>query len=289
MLTLLIAFAIYWLISTVAGRDVLLAQIVARLPADSSFTWKSAEGPVSGPLTLRGVRFAYQDTMFTAERIYLEPKLRPLLGRKLRLDSVQVDNATLAIAKSDEPFELPRWPEVLPQIEPPLSLQADDVRAVCLDAAQGETIEAVVAGGERFDIVLAMEVVEHVADRAAFLRAAAEAVRPGGLLFAATINRTLRSFALAIVGAGYVLRWLPRGTHDWEKFVTPAELTADLMDLGLPVEVNDLTALRHMPLGRPFWVGPLVNVYNEGTLRWLAKRGASESSRTSFFSCSAET
>lgn len=51
-------------------------------------------------------------------------------------------------------------------------------------------------------------------------------------------------------------------------------LTADLMDLGLPVEVNDLTALRHMPVGRPFWVGPLVNVYNEGTLRWLAKRGA---------------
>ncbi|WP_164255079.1 methyltransferase domain-containing protein, partial [Stenotrophomonas maltophilia] len=66
---------------------------------------------------------------------------------------------------------------------------------------RGETIGAVVAGGERFDIVLAMEVVEHVADRAAFLRAAAEAVRPGGLLFAATINRTLRSFALAIVGA----------------------------------------------------------------------------------------
>lgn len=137
VLTLLIAFAIYWLISTVAGRDVLLAQIVARLPADSSFTWKSAEGPVSGPLTLRGVRFAYQDTVFTAERIYLEPKLRPLLGRKLRLDSVQVDNATLAIAKSDEPFELPRWPEVLPQIEPPLSLQADDVRIDGFKLSQG--------------------------------------------------------------------------------------------------------------------------------------------------------
>ncbi|NNC25186.1 hypothetical protein HKX41_13695, partial [Salinisphaera sp. USBA-960] len=78
-LTLLIAFAAYWLISTIAGRDVLLAQIVARLPADSSFTWKSAEGPLSGPLTLRGVRFAYKKTVFTAERIYLEPALRPLL------------------------------------------------------------------------------------------------------------------------------------------------------------------------------------------------------------------
>ena len=90
VLTLLIAFAIYWLISTVAGRDVLLAQIVARLPADSTFTWKSAEGPVAGPLTLRDVRFAYKDTLFTAERIYLEPALRPLLGRKLRVDALQV-------------------------------------------------------------------------------------------------------------------------------------------------------------------------------------------------------
>ncbi len=128
VLTLLIAFAAYWLISTIAGRDVLLAQIVARLPADSSFTWTSAEGPLSGPLTLRGVRFAYKKTVFTADRIYLEPALRPLLGRKLRLDAIQVEGATLDIEKSDEPFELPRWPDVLPQIEPPLALQADDLR-----------------------------------------------------------------------------------------------------------------------------------------------------------------
>lgn len=127
-LTLLFAFAVYWLIATIAGRDLLLRQIVARLPADSSFTWRSAEGPMSGPLTLRGVRFSYRGTVFTAERIYVDPALRPLLGRKLRLDALQVERATLDLAKSDEPFELPRWPEVLPQIEPPLALQADDVR-----------------------------------------------------------------------------------------------------------------------------------------------------------------
>lgn len=137
VLTLLIAFAAYWLISTIAGRDVLLAQIVARLPADSSFTWKSAEGPLSGPLTLREVRFAYKQTVFTAQRIYLDPALRPLLGRKLRLDAVQVEGATLDIEKSDEPFELPRWPEVLPQIEPPLAVQADDVRIDGFKIAQG--------------------------------------------------------------------------------------------------------------------------------------------------------
>ena len=110
-----------------------------------------------------------------------------------------------------------------------------------------ETIEALVADGARFDVVLAMEVVEHVSDRAGFLRATCQAVRPGGLLFAATINRTMRSFALAIVGAEYVLRWLPRGTHDWQKFVTPAELTADIEAGGLAV--TDTTGVVYNPLG----------------------------------------
>lgn len=112
---------------------------------------------------------------------------------------------------------------------------------------RAETIESVVGGGARFDIVLAMEVVEHVADRAAFMSAAAQAVKPGGLLFAATINRTLRSFAAAIVGAEYVLRWLPKGTHDWEKFVTPDELTRDIESGGLVV--TDVTGVVYNPLG----------------------------------------
>ena len=100
-----------------------------------------------------------------------------------------------------------------------------------------ETVEAVAARGETFDIVVAMEVVEHVREVGPFIAACADAVRPGGLLFLATINRTLRSFALAIVGAEYVLRWLPRGTHDWEKFVTPDELRG-------AVETAGLTAFR---------------------------------------------
>ena len=69
-----------------------------------------------------------------------------------------------------------------------------------------------------------MEVVEHVADVTLFVERCAEMVKPGGLMIAATLNRTLKSFALAIVGAEYVLRWLPRGTHQWDKFVTPDEL-----------------------------------------------------------------
>lgn len=89
------------------------------------------------------------------------------------------------------------------------------------------------AKGEKFDAVLAMEVVEHVPDVAKFMSSACSLVRPGGLLVAATLNRTLKSYALAIVGAEYVLGWLPRGTHDWKKFVTPAELSKTLNDAGL--------------------------------------------------------
>jgi 2-polyprenyl-6-hydroxyphenyl methylase/3-demethylubiquinone-9 3-methyltransferase len=97
------------------------------------------------------------------------------------------------------------------------------------------TAEALADEGERFDIVLAMEVVEHVADLNLFVKRCAEMVKPGGLMITATLNRTLKSFALAIVGAEYVLRWLPRGTHQWDKFVTPNELEAALERHGLRV------------------------------------------------------
>lgn len=109
-----------------------------------------------------------------------------------------------------------------------------------------ETIEALVASGARFDIVLAMEVVEHVADVQAFVTACCEAVKPGGLLVMATLNRTLRSYALAIVGAEYVLRWLPRGTHNWKKFVTPDEL-ADAIEAG-GLRVGESRGVAYNPL-----------------------------------------
>src|SRR5262249_44639658 len=96
--------------------------------------------------------------------------------------------------------------------------------------AAGETVAA---GGERFDVVLTLEIIEHVADRDAFCAAAARLVKPGGALVAATLNRTLKAYALAVIGAEYVLGWLPRGTHDWNKFVRPSELAAGLRRNGL--------------------------------------------------------
>ena len=135
-LVLLAALLGYWLLTTIGGRDLLLRQIVARLPAGTTLRWDSAEGPAAGPLTLHGVHFAHHpaDTpaatriVFTARTLVLDPALRPLLGRRLRLDALAVRDATLEVPDSDEPFELPQWPESLPAIAPPLSLQADAIR-----------------------------------------------------------------------------------------------------------------------------------------------------------------
>jgi 2-polyprenyl-6-hydroxyphenyl methylase/3-demethylubiquinone-9 3-methyltransferase len=95
--------------------------------------------------------------------------------------------------------------------------------------------EALADAGERFDVVLAMEVVEHVADLPLFVRRCAEMVKPSGIMVVATLNRTLKAFALAIVGAEYVLGWLPRGTHQWDKFVTPREIETLLENNALHV------------------------------------------------------
>jgi 2-polyprenyl-6-hydroxyphenyl methylase / 3-demethylubiquinone-9 3-methyltransferase len=97
------------------------------------------------------------------------------------------------------------------------------------------TAEELAEAGEQFDVVLAMEVIEHVADVPLFVKSCAEMVKPGGLMIAATLNRTLKSFALAIVGAEYILRWLPIGSHRWDKFVTPNELEIAMEQGGLRV------------------------------------------------------
>ncbi len=98
------------------------------------------------------------------------------------------------------------------------------------------TAEDLAAAGEQFDVILNMEVIEHVADPVAFTRTCSSMLKPGGLMFVATLNRSLKSFGLAIVGAEYVLGWLPKGTHQWEKFITPAELKGWLADNSLTVK-----------------------------------------------------
>lgn len=100
------------------------------------------------------------------------------------------------------------------------------------------TAEALAAAGEQFDVILNMEVIEHVADLNLFVESCAAMLKPGGMMFVATINRTAKAFALAIVGAEYVLGWLPRGTHDWAKFVKPLELDTALTRARLDVKTE---------------------------------------------------
>lgn len=95
------------------------------------------------------------------------------------------------------------------------------------------TAEKLAARPKSYDAVLLLEVVEHVPDVPKFLKAVAPLVRPNGVMILSTLNRTLKAYALAIVGAEYILRWLPIGTHQWERFVTPAELRAALSGAGL--------------------------------------------------------
>lgn len=135
-----------------------------------------------------------------------------------------------------------------------------------IHAARGEldidyrlaTSEALAAAGERFDVVLNMEVVEHVDNVPLYMKSCADLVAPGGLLFTATINRTARAWALAVIGAEYVLRWLPRGTHDWKKFLTPEEIGSLLTRNGLAV--IDQTGVVFNPLADEWRAAPDMGV-----------------------------
>ncbi len=118
---------------------------------------------------------------------------------------------------------------------------------LAIDYRQG-TAEALAKGGAQFDIVLALEIVEHVADVDLFLKSCGRLVKPGGLLFLSTLNRTAKAWALAIAGAEYVLGWLPRGTHDWKKFLKPSEVVRGLEAGG--IETKEIVGVVYNPLGR---------------------------------------
>jgi 2-polyprenyl-6-hydroxyphenyl methylase/3-demethylubiquinone-9 3-methyltransferase len=192
--------------------------------------WWDPRGPMAPLHKLNPLRVGYIRDR-AAERFGRDPKLLGCL-KGLRMLDIGCGAGILS-----EP--LARLGADLVGIDP----AAENIEAARLHAADGgvavdyraTTAEALAEAGERFDVVLAMEVVEHVVDVPAFVATCASMVRPGGLLMMATLNRTLKSFALAIVGAEYVLRWVPRGTHQWDKFVKPGELETAIEAAGLQV------------------------------------------------------
>jgi len=107
------------------------------------------------------------------------------------------------------------------------------------------TAESLAEAGEKFDVILNMEVIEHVADVEGFVEACCSLLSPGGIMFVATLNRTPKSYALAIVGAEYILRWLPKGTHNWKKFLKPSEVSRCLRNEGLLI--TDLAGAAYNP------------------------------------------
>ncbi len=127
-----------------------------------------------------------------------------------------------------------------------IDYQATTAEALMQPLGDSADKKAIVDQGRRFDAVLLLEVVEHVPDVPAFLKRLAPLVAEGGIMIASTLNRTLKSYALAIVGAEYVLRWIPAGTHQWDRFVTPDELKAALSGAGL--KPTDLTGMIYDPL-----------------------------------------
>ncbi len=147
-----------------------------------------------------------------------------------------------------------------------IDASARNVNIATLHAAQSgleidyrhATAEDLAAASEAFDLVLNMEVVEHVADLGAFLAASAALVKPGGAMVVATLNRTPKAFLLAVVGAEYLLRWLPRGTHDWRRFVRPSELVGALRASGL--EVGEVTGVAYNPLTDAWRLGRDIDV-----------------------------
>jgi len=184
-------------------------------------------------------KFAPLHKLGPARMTYLRDRLAAHFGRKLPapqpLAGLRVLDIGCGGGLVSEP--LARLGAIVTGIDPAddnISAARAHAKLSGLDIEYRSTAaESVAATGETFDAVLCLEVVEHVPDPAAFIALATSLTRPGGLVIASTINRTMKAWLLAIVGAEYVLRWLPAGTHRWDRFVTPDEMARHMVAAGL--------------------------------------------------------
>jgi 2-polyprenyl-6-hydroxyphenyl methylase/3-demethylubiquinone-9 3-methyltransferase len=201
--------------------------------------WWDADGPMAPLHRLNPTRLQYSRDRLCSHFNLVADDLRPLTG--LRLLDVGCGGGLLS-----EPFA--RMGAAVVGIDAAAeNIAAAEIHAEALGVEvnyRAMAAEDLAASGAQFDVVVSMEVIEHVADVAGFIEALADLTRPGGALLLATLNRTPRSFLTAILGAEYVLRWLPTGTHDWQRFRKPAELGRYLRKAG--AELRDVTGMRYL-------------------------------------------
>lgn len=222
-----------------AAKSTLDAQEVAQFDSLGN-SWWDEEGPMKPLHRLNPVRLAYIRDAFSAR-----PGLRPLEG-------LSVADIGCGGGLVTEP--LCRMGAKVTGIDAGkqnIRVAAAHAKRQKLDIEyRATTAEALAATGRKFDAVTALEIIEHVADPALFISACCKLLKKNGVLVLSTLNRTPKSFALGIVAAEYLLRWLPPGTHDWKKFMKPSEIAALLAGNGM--QVTDVRGLVYNPLTRAF-------------------------------------
>ena len=200
--------------------------------------WWETDGPMAALIKLNPIRIGYIRDKVMENRRFGDRKDRPFDG--LRILDIGCGGGLL----SEPMTRLGAKVTGIDASNSNINVARTHAGRMGLDIDyREESLKHIAASGEQYDIVLAMEVLEHVTDKLTFIRLASQSVKPEGVMFLSTINQTFKAFGMAIIGAEYILKWLPKGTHDWNKFMHPSLLTQSLLTNGM--DTIDVTGVRY--------------------------------------------